>query len=287
VIRPWISHYPLEAIHAQAETLFAQTHDSPKETIMKPSCSRINWLRNFLAGGLVAVLGGALLAGKDGPSVEPLAIARAEGRSEKSRSVQERQADREAIRQLAQQFSKAFEKGDAKAIAALYTPQCEYDDDNSGEMFRGREGIEQAYADLFKKRPKSKIVVQSDSLRFLGRDTALDQGFVRIHPGSSEIPFSSQYSCLCVREDGQWRIALVREWGAAQDKLEDLEWLLGDWVAKAKNREVQLSFRWNESKSMILNQFTSKEGGRHFHRKSRNGSAPLADPSRFVAFQTK
>jgi uncharacterized protein (TIGR02246 family) len=230
--------------------------------IMYASCSRIEWLRNVLAGGLLAVFGAGLFAGKDGLSLQPRAIAGSEGGSEKPGTVQDRQADKHAIRKLAHEFSQAFEKGDAKAIAALYTPQCEYDDENSGEMFRGREGIEQAFADLFKKRPRSKILVESDSIRFLGRDTALDEGFVRLQPGSSELPLSSRYSSLCVREDGQWKIALVREWGAAQDKLEDLDWLLGNWVAKTKDREVQMSFRWNENKTMILNQFTTKEGGR-------------------------
>jgi uncharacterized protein (TIGR02246 family) len=232
------------------------------ETIMKARCSRIKWLRNVLAGGLLAVLGAGLLTGKDGLPLEPRAIARADDGPEKAGADQERQADKEAIRKLAQEFSKAFEQGDAKAIAALYTAQSEYYDDNSGEMFRGREGIERAFADLFRKRPKSKAVVQTLSIRFLGRDTALDEGLVHIQPPGSELPLSSRYSCLCVREDGQWKIALVREWGIAQDKLEDLHWLLGDWVAKSKDREVHISFRWNENKTMILNQFTIKEGGR-------------------------
>jgi uncharacterized protein (TIGR02246 family) len=224
-------------------------------------CSRIKWLRNVLAVGLLPILGSGLFPGKDGLSLQPRAIGQAQGVSEKPGPDQERQTDREAIRTLAQEFSKAFEQGDAKAIAALYTPQCEYYDDNTGEMFRGREGIEQAFTDLFRKRPKSKAVAQTLSIRFLGRDTALDEGLVHIQPAGSE-PLSSQYSCLCVREDGQWRIALVREWGAAQEKLEDLLWLLGDWVAKSKDREVHISFRWNDNKTMILNQFTIKEADR-------------------------
>src|SRR5262249_42968652 len=154
---------------------------------------------NSLAGGLLAVLGASLFAGKDSFPLELPTIARAQGGPElKAGADQERQADREAIRKLAQEFSKAFEKGDAKAIAALYTPQCEYYDDNRGEMFRGREGIEQAFADLFRKRPKSKALVQTLSIRFLGRDTALDEGLVRLQPTGSELPLSSRYSCLCV-----------------------------------------------------------------------------------------
>src|SRR5262249_19117755 len=143
----------------------------------------------------------------------------------KAATGQERRVDKDAVPKLSQEFSTAFEKGDAKAIAALYTEQCEYYDNNSGEIFRGRAAVERAYADLFRKHPKSKVVVQSVSIRFIGRDTALDEGLVRLENAGSEPPLSSRYSCLCVREDGRWKIALVREWGANEDKLEDLHWL--------------------------------------------------------------
>ena len=49
VIRAWISHYPLEAIHVQEETLFSEIRSSPKDSIMKSRRSRSKWLRNFLA----------------------------------------------------------------------------------------------------------------------------------------------------------------------------------------------------------------------------------------------
>src|SRR5262245_56433130 len=83
----------------------------------------------------------------------------------------DRPADREAIAKLGQEFREAFEKGDAKALAAYYTEQCEYYDDTTDEVFHGRAEVEKAYADLFKNRPGRKILVQSKSLRFLGRDT--------------------------------------------------------------------------------------------------------------------
>jgi uncharacterized protein (TIGR02246 family) len=214
---------------------------------MITSVSRTTWLPNVLAGGLLAVLGAGLFAGKD---------------DSKADLDKARQGDREAISKLFQEFSKAFAKGDPKAIAALYTDRCEYYDANSGEVFRGQGEIERAYADLFRKFPGSKMEAQNQSVRFLGRDTALDEGLVRLQPAGSEVPLSSRYSCLCVREDGRWKVALVREWGATEDSLEDLHWLLGDWIAKSKDREVQMSFRWNENKTMILNQSTVKEGGR-------------------------
>jgi uncharacterized protein (TIGR02246 family) len=176
--------------------------------------------------------------------------------------AEDRPADREVIAKLAQEFREAFEKGDAKALAAYYTEQCEYYDDTTGEVFRGRAEVEKAYADLFKNRPGRKVVVQSKSLRFLGRDTAIQEGLVRIQSVGSEMPVSTRYSVICAREDGQWKIALEREWGVNEDKLDDLSWLIGEWTARTKDRELHMSFRWNDKKTLIVDKFTVKEGGK-------------------------
>jgi uncharacterized protein (TIGR02246 family) len=174
----------------------------------------------------------------------------------------DRQTDREAIAKLGQEFREAFQKSDARAIAALYTRQCEYYDETSGESFRGRAEVEKAYTDLFKARPGSKIDVQDRSLRFLAADTAILEGLVRPRPVGSELPVSTRYSCILAREDGQWRIALEREWGVEEDKLEDLAWLVGDWTAKPKECELLMSFRWNDKKTLLVDHFTVKESGR-------------------------
>ena len=59
-----------------------------------------------------------------------------------------READTEAIVKSSRDFEAAFAKGDSKAIAALWTDQGECEDAD-GEVFQGREAIEQAYVEAF------------------------------------------------------------------------------------------------------------------------------------------
>jgi uncharacterized protein (TIGR02246 family) len=184
------------------------------------------------------------------------------GQNGQAANDRDRPTDRQAIAKLGQEFREAFEKNDAKAIATFYTRQCEYYDDTSGEAFRGRAEVERAFTELFKTRPKSKIEVQDRSLRFLASDTAILEGLVRLKPLGSELPVTTRVGCILAREDGQWKIALEREWGAEEDKLDDLGWLIGEWAARPKEREVLMSFRWNDKKTMIIDHFTVKEGGR-------------------------
>jgi uncharacterized protein (TIGR02246 family) len=209
----------------------------------------------LLAGAMLGLLAAGLLIGRNGTALGLSSGAPSE-------TAEDRPADREAIARLAQEFTKAVSRGDAKALAALYTENAEYYDDTADEAYRGRAEIEKAYAALFRERPASKLEIQSQSLRFLGRDTAIDEGLAHLQPVGSELPVSIRYSCLCVREDGHWKIALGREWGPNEDHLEDLSWLIGEWTAHGKNGEVRTSFRWNSSKTLIINKTTVTEGGR-------------------------
>ena len=167
--------------------------------------------------------------------------------------------DKEAIAKCAEAFLDAFHKGDAKALAAFWTDGGEYYDD-SGVELRGRAAIEKAYTELFKEKPKGKIEIDTQSIRFPSPDTAVEDGILRLKYPGTELPASTRYSALHVRSGDGWRVAISREWGAGEDKPDDLGWLIGKWSAKAKNREIHLTFEWDDNKTFIRNKFSVKEG---------------------------
>src|SRR6185295_18388475 len=104
-------------------------------------------------------------------------------------------ADEEAIRKSARDFSSAFENGDAKAVAAFWTEQGEYYDD-TGVVLRGRAAIEKAFADHFKEE-RNKMDIDVQSIRFPSRDTAIEEGVVRVNPvGNNELPTSTWYTLM-------------------------------------------------------------------------------------------
>jgi uncharacterized protein (TIGR02246 family) len=216
-----------------------------------------------LAVGLTAVLAASLVGAKARPPAqkEPAAADAAKEQAQAGDDV-DRPEDKEAIRNQSQEFTRAFAKGDAKAIAAMCTPGCEYFDDDTGELFRGRAAIEKSFADLFKHHPHSKIEDHIESIRFLARDIAVVEGTSRLQTPGPTLPSSTHYRAMHVREDGRWYVAMIQEGGGGEDKLEDLGWLLGNWGAKSKDRQVQLSFAWNDKKSRILCHYSAKENGK-------------------------
>ena len=169
--------------------------------------------------------------------------------------------DEQAIRNSAKEFSQAFAKGDAKAIAAMWAEHGEYQDD-SGKLIRGRDEIEKAYTELFKEKPGEKIDVEIQSVNFLTPDVAVEEGLLRESSAGRELPSTSRYAAIDVRDGGSWKIAQCREWGTGQDHLDDLNWLAGKWKGASKDQEMNLSFAWDEKLPILLAKISSTVKGK-------------------------
>lgn len=170
-------------------------------------------------------------------------------------------ADVAAIKASAQAFVDAFNRGDAKALAAEWTDNGELYDD-SGMVLIGRAAIEKAYAKLIEDHPRNRITINVQTIRFPAAGLAIEEGSSRVESPGAELPTSSRYSAFHIRENGVWKIAYARESGGSGDSIDDLGWLVGTWVAKSKDREVRISFSWNDSKTFLENKFSVTEGGK-------------------------
>src|SRR5262249_5218110 len=162
-----------------------------------------------------------------------------------------------AIRVTAREFATAFNKGDARAIAAQWTENGEFTD-AGGATVTGRAAIEQAFAEYFKEHPKAKVEVLIRSIRFPAPELAVEEGTLRQSVAPKALPTTTMYSVTQVRTGGRWLAAVGREWGAGQDRLEDLEWLIGQWKATVKDQEVTLTFTRDGDKPFVLGRFTRR-----------------------------
>jgi len=171
-----------------------------------------------------------------------------------------RDADRAAIIQSGRDFTTSFEKGDAKGVAALWTEHGEYESDD-GTILRGRTAIEAAFAAHFKSLPAEKMEIKVENIRFPSRDTAIEEGLTCTTAGGM-LPDSACYRVVHVREDGKWRIALCREWAAAQNRLADLDCLIGTWRGQAKDQEMTISFAREKERPYIVGEFSATTGGK-------------------------
>jgi uncharacterized protein (TIGR02246 family) len=206
----------------------------------------------LLACGALAAVAGGYLAGQGGPAAD-----KATPRPGESRGG-ERMADEDAIRKVSAELTRALEKGDARVVAALWTPAGEYVA-GDGTTVHGRPALEAAYAKFFAKTPHVRVQATIDSIRFVARDSAIEEGVARVRKGNGEETDASRYSTLYVREDGRWLIALLREWPDEGATPRDLDWLIGTWVGKSGDIEVRTTYEWDENKAFLRARITIKE----------------------------
>jgi uncharacterized protein (TIGR02246 family) len=90
-----------------------------------------------------------------------------------------RAEDEKAIRDLTDRFIKAFNTGDASAIATLFTEDARVISED-GEVTEGRDQIAEQFKQAVADNPGSTIQIEVASLRFVGADTAIEDGFATI-----------------------------------------------------------------------------------------------------------
>lgn len=170
-----------------------------------------------------------------------------------------RSEDRTAVREAITSFAKSFEARDAAALAAYFTADGEFQT-VQGLVLRGREALERAFAGFFGQTPEVTAQVRPEALRFLSKDSAIDEGIMTIGRGLAP-PATARYTALLLREDGKWRLAMLSESPVLESvEIADLGWLVGRWRSTAGGgAEIQATYAWDAGKKFIRVQYALKE----------------------------
>ncbi|HEV3145778.1 MAG TPA: SgcJ/EcaC family oxidoreductase [Gemmataceae bacterium] len=195
----------------------------------------------------------------------------------------DRKDDEAAIGKAINGFAEAFEKGDADAAAAYLTSGAELIPDN-GQTIRGREAIRKAFAEHFPKNPKVKVTLDEASVRFTSRDTAIQEGQIKVVPKEGETTYN-RYSILVVREDGKWLLGFIKEWPDETADLRDLDWLIGTWTANRTDADVRTTYEWFGDKSFIKAQFHIRTKDKTYTGMQMIGEDPVTGDLRTWIFE--
>ena len=173
------------------------------------------------------------------------------------------QAEEEAaIRKIDDAYVEAYNKHDAKALAAMWSPEAVYVDPETGEEAVGREEIEKEFADTFDGLKDAKLEIDVEAIKFLSPNVAIESGTARILRPNEE-PDESTYSALFVKRDGKWLLDRVTEEvppappPSNYEHLKDLEWMVGSWIDNDEDGEVtiQTDCDWAKNKNFMTRSF--------------------------------
>lgn len=186
-----------------------------------------------------------------------------------------------AILKSAEAFVEAYNKHDAKAIADLFTEKAELWDED-GNLTKGREAIEQNFAATFKEYPEGKIEIHVESVRLLTPHIAMEEGLVIGTPAPDGPEVHTNYTVIQVKVDGEWKLASVSDTDAASeqltahDHLQQLGWMVGDWMDESADSIIKSSCDWDASGNYLLHEFAVQiSGGLNASGSIRIGWDPL------------
>ena len=211
----------------------------------------------FSGNGLVEPAGPKAVPSR--PKAEPV--------TESHRPASAKHSPQDAVvRHAADALLAAHKRSDAKAFAAIFTPDGEYIDAH-GVVFHGRKAIADEFAAFFQQTPGSVMEIEIVSTRSIAKN--LISADCTTHFRSSEAASVIPGRCrlVCAREADVWLIASLHESDGAAEatshhaQVSQLEWFAGDWIGEGRNSHVHFSCRWDESGNYLLRDFTVEVAG--------------------------
>lgn len=177
-------------------------------------------------------------------------------------------ASEQAIHAQSAALFAEYNNKNARAFGDLFVPKAEYELD-SGEVIVGREAIQDYFAQSFEQNSDLKVHLNENTIRLVSLHMAIEEGNYSItgkpEEGESVVPYVQIWTAV----EGKWYLACVRELlpkeapqpVSAHEHLQDLAWLLGDWVDESNESIVKTSCRWSEDGNFLLQDFTVQEVG--------------------------
>lgn len=167
-------------------------------------------------------------------------------------------ADETAIRAAIDSYKAAFDKGDAKAVAAHWTPTGEFVTP-AGETLSGQGALEKNFTEYFKATPDAKIELDSVGIEFLSPGVAIEEGVARVLVPDKE-PALTEYAAVHVKTPDGWKLDSVKETEVVvpqshYEQLKPLEWMIGTWVDAGDDSTIETVCRWTKNKNFMSRTF--------------------------------
>jgi uncharacterized protein (TIGR02246 family) len=177
------------------------------------------------------------------------------------------------VRDLLRTFARAYNAADAKALAGLFVDDASVVDPEGAET-RGKPAIGEMYAASHREATGLKLESEVEQVRFLTPDVARIEGRSRVSAPNGPANEFTRFTALAVRGDGAWRLAELREQAAPlhdvspYERLQELQWMVGDWVDESEGNRVVVNVKWADKQSYLVRTYHLELQG----EKSRSGT---------------
>lgn len=201
-------------------------------------------------------------------------------------------ADETAIRAANESLIKAYCADDAKAVAEHFTPDGEYVNDR-GSVFHGREAIQDSLTEFLGDHPGCKLESDLNEIRFVSPTVAIVEGTTTVTHKEDDSVTRCNFTAVYNKNDDKWQIASVRDQldvvhPKHEDQLEQLSWLIGDWIDEDDDSVVSFSCHPVNNGKFLVRDFSLKVQGQEvLSGTQRIGWDPLSGKLRAWIFDSE
>lgn len=198
--------------------------------------------------------------------------------------------DEAAIRASGELFVKAFDAGKADELAAMFVPQGELIDE-AGNIHQGQAAIKELLTAFFAKYPGTKLSIEVEAVRVVG-PVAFEEGVRTTTTKDGANTARVRYSVVRSKVGNSWPIVSLNDVSedlelTPHERLEELSWLVGEWVNEGNDGAVRITYRWSSDQNFLLGEFNVTRGGSVVMQSTqRIGWDPLAGKVRSWMFDS-
>lgn len=173
-------------------------------------------------------------------------------------------AGEQPVRDRLAAYAKAYNAHNAAGLVESFTDDASLVDLDGG-IVRGKEAIGTQFAAGFAESLSYTLETTVDSIRFLTPDVAQVEGLAKFTAADSS-PVRHRFVLLAVKKDQAWKIAEIRDLPSAAedippaDRLQELGWMVGEWVDQRDDLEIHSVIEWGANKAFLTRRTTAKFG---------------------------
>lgn len=168
--------------------------------------------------------------------------------------------DTAAVRAAGKKYVAALRRGDSEAMRKMWTREGDYID-ASGQSYSIRKLLSQDEKSSA-KGDAAEVKSKDSTIRFITPDVAIEDGTTGERASSNGESISGRFTAVWVKRDGDWLLDSLRESEvvapAAKDRLQELEWLVGEWIGKTDDGVILVSSHFKDDGRYIVREFIDR-----------------------------
>lgn len=167
--------------------------------------------------------------------------------------------DNSAIRDAIHAYQEAYNRRDAEKLATFWSADAFLQNPVTGEQAEGREEIAKFFKNRFESSNHKQIEIAIKSITFPSDSEAIEKGIMKTF--SEDKTFKeAAYQVVFVKEKGKWLIDEVKQIDLQEatsnfEKLQELEWMIGNWQDNDPNVDITFDTKWEKNKNFLKQHF--------------------------------